>query len=232
MRCRYSFFCSTMRAVSELHKLARVLTRRIGKLQSLATRVRYKNALDCNVETSYIVIETLTTWANFCRTYYLSCALLRAWQISGNRVSHNAWPIADERSALVEAIRILKPNVFRRITNSNRIRINPRDEPVWHDKRTLVRISGQMDFSNNNQILSAFSYPTSFMDELPTIRNFFAHRNSDTAKKVESLARQQYGVSRLGHPSEFVNGVLTGRRESLMIEWLIDIRAIGQSLCN
>ena len=218
-----------MRTVSHLEKLVRVLSGRTYKLEVMAREVQEREIQDCSVELIYVVIETLTTWTNFCRSYYLSCSVGRARQLRGTYVTHSRSNIVDEHDALIEAIAEVKPNILPRVQQSPRIRA--RDEPNWHDKQTLVRLSSRMQFSNNPDIVVAFSYPSTFMSDLPTVRNFFAHRCYNTARKVENLAKTNYGLTELGHPSDLINKVITGRAESLIVEWLIDMRKIGYDLC-
>ena len=219
-----------MHPVSDLQKLADTLVFRIRRLEALARQIAEKDNADCAAQMTYLTVESLVSWANFCRSFYLSCTVCSARQIGGGRVSHTRSVITDQRSALVEAIRELKPNALSQVRA--RRNINSRFEPTWHEKRSLVALSGNLAFPNNATIVAAFSYPTRFMDDLPIIRNFFAHRSQGTARKVEALASRDHGLATLHHPADLVNKTLTGHTEPLLIEWLIDIRAIGLALCQ
>lgn len=219
-----------MHPVSELNKLADTLVFRTKRLEALARQIAQKDNADCPAKLTYLTVESLMSWVNFCRCFYLSCTVCNARLIGGGRVSHTRAVIGDQRSALVEAIRELKPNVLGHIGTGPRI--NTRFEPTWHEKQSLITLSGRLGFSNNTGIIAAFSYPTRFMEDLPTVRNFFAHRCHDTARKVEGVAARQYGLAALEHPADLVNKTLTGRTEPLLIEWLIDMRAIGVALCQ
>lgn len=219
-----------MRPVSELSKLAKVLTYRTRRLEAIARKIAQADNRDCAAVLTFLTVEALMTWANYCRSYYLSCTVLKARQIAGCRVSHARGAITDERSGLLEAIRELKPTALPHIGTG--ARIETKYEPTWHEKKTLLTLSRQMSFSNNSDIVSALSYPTSFMDDLPTVRNFFAHRCHGTARKVEGLAAKEYGIAQLHHPADLINKTLSGRAEPLIIEWLLDMRQIGVALCK
>jgi hypothetical protein len=58
-----------------------------------------------------------------------------------------------------------------------------------------------MGASNYPVILTALSLPARAFTELPVFRNFYAHRNKDTAAQVAGLARSHLISPKL-HPSE------------------------------
>jgi hypothetical protein len=174
---------------------------------------------------SFVLMEALTTWSNFVREFYLSCAFLHPKTISGSHVSHIETSIRNERDALVHAIQVLKG---RRISKPT---IGPHDEPSWREKRALSSLSQSMTLSNNPAIVAGLSVSTTFFDQAHTVRNFYAHRSERTATSVRDLARREYGIG-IAHPNSLINAVLAGRVETLLQEWLGDIREIAQIMCN
>jgi hypothetical protein len=168
-----------------LNRLNRSFTRRIRQLESIAAQVAGKSGQDIDRAVAFVTIESLSAWAGFTREFYLSCVLLQPKTISGAHVFHNVSSIVDERSALIHSITVLKG------LPSRAIRIAPRDEPVWHEKRTLPNLSKSLSFSNDQSVVAGFSYQMMFFDELPTARNFYAHRSQGTAEKVLYLAKTE-----------------------------------------
>jgi hypothetical protein len=69
--------------------------------------------------------------------------------------------------------------------------------------------------------MNALALNTSLFVDLPTVRNFYAHRNSDTCRKVLSKARNM-GVFGAKHADELMVAYLSGRPVSVFEEWLND----------
>ena len=219
-----------MRAVSRLPTLQSVLRRRCARLEVLAQRVAHESNAACGSHVAYLAIESLTTWSNFIRSYFLSCTVLRARLGSGARVTHMDPSIVDERSALLKAISIVRQETLADAQNGQSV--HPRFEPIWHEKRTLERLSDELRFSNDPEVLAALSHQTTFFAHLPPIRNFFAHRSRRAANTVAAIATQGYGLVGLSHPVDLVNKRFSGRPTTLMVEWLMDMRSIGDELCS
>jgi hypothetical protein len=111
-------------------------------------------------------------------------------------------------------------------------RIAPRDEPAWHEKRALSLLSGSLALSNNQFVILGLSFQTTFFDELPTVRNFYAHRSQGTAEKVLRMAARRYGTVTIRHPNDLINVLFAGRVQTLIQEWLGDMRQIGLTVCQ
>jgi hypothetical protein len=93
-------------------------------------------------------------------------------------------------------------------------------------------LSGNLALSNGNSVVTALSYPTSFFDDLSTVRNFYAHRSKGTAVKVRSIARKHIATRSIDHPSDLVNLVILGKTQTLVEEWLGDMRQVGFAICQ
>lgn len=220
-----------MQPATCLVRLQNRFDRRLRRLYASATTVADVPIALCDQTLAYVTIEAFTTWANFSREFYLSCAVMRPKTISGSRVLHQASDITDKRSALLRSIKRLK-RTQEYDAAANAPRIPPRFEPAWHEKRTLLILSSDLELSNNASIVTGLSYPTSVFAELPTIRHFYAHRSQNTANKVATIAARQYRLRSLQHPGELINVTHAGRAQTLLAEWLSDMRAIGKALCT
>lgn len=216
-----------MRRTRELEALAAQITHRTNRLFALAGATLARADPEAYRTVSYVTVEALSAWSTFSREYYLSCAYLSPKTVSGAVIQHGQSSITDELTAVVSALRSLNPGY--QLPRSGRV--DPRQEPDWKRKDVLLRLFNNLSFSNATSVASALSYPTTFFDQLPSLRNFFAHRDRRTAGKVRSLAYRNYGLARVRHPVDFVNDVLPNRSDSLLREWIADIQTIAVELC-
>lgn len=219
-----------MRPVSKLESLAETLCWRLNKLQVIANQIREKSNRYCTVKITYVVVESLSLWQLFCRTYYLSCILNNAHTANGRKVIHKCRNNLKENDAILEAVRIVKPAIFDKLDSSNLVA--PQNEPQWHNKGVLTKLASELSFSHIECIVDALSHPTRVMDDLPPIRNFYAHRSKKSATVVKSIAASIYGVHLLAHATDLVNKTLSGRQNPLLVDWLVDLRVIGCDLCE
>lgn len=218
-----------MRASRSLQKLHDTLEYRVRRLEKIFDAMMAAKTVD-DRRVSYIIVEVQTLWANFSRHYYLSCSTLKPVGKGGNTIQPSGGSLASERDALLYAIQSLRDkHAHKRALEGSRIM--PRDEPTWHEKATILKLSASLKLSNDARIINAFSYPTSFFRDAVTVRNFYAHRNRDTADKVKGLAMRQYGGVVVSSATELVASQLPGRAEPLASEWLRDVRSISGDLC-
>jgi hypothetical protein len=215
-----------MRKRTCLDRLNRSFAHRVRQLEVVANGTAGKSGHDIDRALTFVTIEALSAWSGFAREFYLSCAYLRPKTISGCHVSHKNTAIVDERLSLIHSIQVLKGKV---VTSQ---KITPRDEPAWHEKRTLPNLAANLAFSNNNSIILGLSYHTTFFDDLPTIRNFYAHRSQSIAQKIFNMAVKRYALGTTRHPSDLINTRFSGRVQTLIQEWLGDMRQIGLTICQ
>jgi hypothetical protein len=222
-----------MRKRSSLGRLNKSLVHRIRYLESLAATIAGGHDHAADRALSFISIEALATWSAFVREFYLSCALLRPRTIGGQVVRHRGASIGTEKDALLHSIMVLKgPSSPSYRSAANSPRIAPRDEPAWHEKRVLLALSSSISLTNNLAVTTGLSYPTTFFDDLPPVRNFYAHRSSNTAERIARIANRKYAIAQLRHPNDFMNNLIPGRAQPLLMEWLGDIRRVSDALCQ
>jgi hypothetical protein len=171
---------------------------------------------------AFVVIEAMNLWASFARAYYLSW-FLGPITMTGHRViCSNHFRMFED--ALVFAIRRL------RWRNYGGVRPSRRDEPAWHESRTLLTLATDIGVSNLNEVQAAFSLGATYLSNLPVVRNFYAHRNDETFRKVREKAIL-LGLGRNLRPCEFVSTPLPSRPQNLICDWLDEIRLTVELLC-
>jgi hypothetical protein len=159
---------------------------------------------------SFLVLEAVTLWANFARSYYLSCAL-GTKSPDGGRLELGVPFFANEDAAL------------RFAASGERTR--SRGEPVWHDFNAFGRVMTRLNPVDPTRLLTGLGYTSTVFRDLTPCRNFFAHRTRTTATKVKTVARRN-GVNPDLPASDVVCSHASGRSDGLIVEWLDDLTAI------
>lgn len=78
----------------------------------------------------------------------------------------------------------------------------------------------------------ALSVSTRVFDDLPKFRNFYAHRNEESAKKAVDLARHYYVIGGAKSPTEALATPALKRTQPLILDWLDDMGVVMQLLCE
>ena len=198
-----------------LTTLRRHTVLRIHKLHIIALAAARLSPGDTDRLLGHVVIEGLNTWANFQRAYFLSC-VLRAWKEDGFRITLSNTTVRTFSDGLGICMQTCKPWVWTRGTWQRR------DEPPWHDPQTLIRAANAIGCSHYTQIVTAFSTGTNVFSHLPTFRNFYAHRNDDTAKKAKALALQ-YSIPSSLQPTQILCSFGYGSHQPLVLDWFDDL---------
>ncbi len=168
---------------------------------------------------SYVAIETLNLWVLFARSFFLSTAL-QARTSTGAKITIRVPGIKTEEDALTFAVHIERPWL--------RSRPGPwthREEPNWLDRAVLDRVTAALLPSNIASLRRGLAYTTRALQDLPTFRNYYAHKGKETADKARSLARA-YALSPTLRPSELLTSRQYGRPQCILADWLDDIRNV------
>ena len=201
----------------------------IGKIQSqVLRRIRRLNLVldgapaifeEQDRRVSFVTIEAVNAWGIFCRFFYLSCAL-GGKDANGSRIVSGGGSFQTTQDALTLAVHEVKPRL--------RSKTGPwtyRDEPTWHQIDEFTRVMRALNPSNLSNVLKAVSLTTNVFQDLPTFRNFFAHRGEHTARKARSVANS-YLVSTQLHPTSILVSYQPGRPQTILRDWLDDLRIV------
>jgi hypothetical protein len=172
---------------------------------------------------AYVVIQAQAIWSEFVRSYYLSL-LLTPYCSAGNRIVSTNATIRTEYDAISELILRLSPRKPRRSSWSRY------DEPPWHKPSVLVTGCQVVGSPVLSTVLRAVSLPTYVFDDLPRMRNFYAHRNAEAARAALAV-HSHYGVARQSHPTMILTSRGLGRSQSVIEDWIDDLQNAVYELC-
>lgn len=201
----------------ELHlgKLEQKTERRLLRLsQILDGAPLASDAQDRRV--AFVTIEAQNTWMEFCRFFFLGCAL-GGKDASGQRMVPAVGRYSTVNDALTFAIHEVNPKLRGKTGPWS-----PRDEPTWHQAGEFSKIMRALNTSNVPNVVSAVSLAPAALKHLPTFRNFYAHRSEHSAKRAQKLATD-YVVSTQLHPTKILLSYAPGRPRPILREWLDDL---------
>lgn len=201
---------------------------RIDRLERRINEVAFvRDHKDRDIVVSYGTIEALNAWALFSRSFYLSCAL---GSITERKKIVTMTSITDP---LGYAIVLFKPKAtpISPATLTSPPAWHRRDEPPWHDPTVLMRICGNLKCSIQNEIINAFSLNLNVFRDLPIVRNFFAHRNSQTIQAVRNIA-PRYTLPTHLIPTEFLISVSMNSTVPVILDWLAEMKITAEFLCK
>ena len=168
---------------------------------------------------SFVCIEAANLWARYSRSFYLSCAA-RARDASGVRVAHLTASARTHQDALTVAIHGITPRLLGKSAPWT-----SRDEPDWRQPAVLDRALFLLGATNLPKVRAAFALPNNVFRDLPTFRNFYAHRGMETANRVRHVARS-YALPGDLHPTEILGTRLTGRPQCILADWVDELRQV------
>lgn len=203
-----------MHKARRLNDLGRRCGDRADRLREASVLLHPPLSSPERVVASFVVVEALTLWANFARSYYLSCAL-GTKSPDGGRVQLGIPLLPDEQSALQFA--------------ASRERNKSRGEPIWHDFNAFGRAMNALQLADQTRLTAGLAYSPRVFTDLPPCRNFFAHRSRGTASKVKTVARRN-GINPNLPASDVVCSHPSGRAQPLVVDWLDDLTAIVEIL--
>lgn len=192
----------------------------------VSTAIGASRAREVDLYVSYSAMNLLNVWANFARAYYLSCAMTTR-SSSGHRVSSTVH-FTTFNDAIGRAVRKFRPKAQPNTAGQ----WHRRDEPTWFEVNTLLTLAGDIGLSNTSQIAAALSLGSRVFSDLPTVRNFFGHRNEGTEDAACRIA-SFYGIPFLGRrPVEILLSRPLRRPQPLLFDWIDDIETTVDLLCH
>jgi hypothetical protein len=214
-----------LRPTTELRRLRVSACRRFSRL-----RVNSSAAAASGVDSTrqrvaaFVAMEAANAWANFSRSYFLSCAI-NARLERGIRVNPLT-PVNSSNAALGMSVRYYKPYAAPKADGT----WHRRDEPTWHDPNVLTTLLNVLNVTHMVDVYAAFSINSRVFLDLPVFRNFFAHRNQGSSAAAQRLA-PQYSIPIDLRPAEILLERALGRPFPVVVDWLDDLTLVSEYLC-
>jgi len=202
-----------MKSVEALRRRTKA---RLTGFRSALGGVRRLSPGDADAWAAFITIESLNLWAEFTRDY-LRCALRHDRTRSGKLLTTKF-----RRGTPLEAALRQIPSVLRSNPQSP---LRRRNEPAWHFRKMFLKTVRLAGLSTVTQVEAAFALPVRFTEDLHIARNFFAHRNLETATQVRNLG-PRYSILRVGHPCDLILGTEPGRPVVVLEDWLAEVEMV------
>ncbi len=206
--------------MKRLSRLERRTRTRLATFRETAATLPLLDHQAADVLASFLAAETANVWAEFTRSYF-SFALATAVSVTGQRIRTrfpSGTPIAVALAQIPQVLRHQTPTPMRR------------DEPVWHSRREFLKTITLAGLTNRAQIVAALSLPSRVIEHLPTVRNFYAHRNDETVAKVRGIALR-YALPTIHHPTDFMRARISGRPATIFEEWIAELDAVVAAMC-
>jgi hypothetical protein len=197
---------------------------RLARLRQRAVEGLLPDFVEQDRHFAYVILETQNLWSNFVRSYLLSC--LR----TPRRIKNPAVTITNAAVTTPGDVILIATRVWKGPAAS--APADRRDEPPWHEKRFLLKTVREMQCSHYLDVEAALGIATRVIDDLPTFRNFYAHRNKDSARKAVELARRYYLITGFRHPTHVLAQPGHHRPQPLILDWLDDLSVIFDFLCE
>ncbi len=202
-----------MEGVERLRRRARS---RLMQFRSLLSDALQESPRRAHEAAAYITMEGLNLWAEFAREYF-RCALRNEMTRTG-RILTTRFP---KGTSIDNALRQI-PTVLRR---NPACQLRRMDEPAWHSRRAFLKVVRLAGLSSVQQVVASLAIPAKFTEHLYVARNFFAHRNEETANKVRRLG-PRYAILKVQHPCDLILGTEPGRPVVVLEDWLAEIEAV------
>jgi hypothetical protein len=208
-----------MRQVRSFAELHGALKHRLVRLEGLAIEAASFDDREKRRAASYIAIELHNCWAMFARSSYVS-VMCGTRTLTGGRAGPGVNVVCTSRAqAIQQAIAFVQT------------RPNSTKEPHWFDSTVYTRLANNFQFANLASVTNAFGYTTNFFTLAPTFRNYFAHKNEETAGKVERIRQHRFPTGP-SCPGRLMVEVLQVTSPPLAREWIHDVRVIGTLLLS
>ena len=145
---------------------------------------------------------------------------------SGRRVSINRQFGTD---CEISAYMLSVANVVKFQNMGNPASLSKKDEPTVRDPKTTEKILVACGASNLPSLQTALSLNAGIFADLATIRNFYAHRNFDTCRKVQAKAMSMAAIS-IKHPNELVVANSPPTPVTFFDEWIAEAQIFFDEL--
>ncbi len=217
-----------MRLTRRLRRLQASALRRLSRLRAVALRASVGNltTMDREAIVTYAVIELLSCWSSFSRYLYLSTAM-GALDGQETPITLGVPRSTSVGAAMTHAIAKNKPWV---VANKKGPPWTWSDEPSWARTSVLLNSLDAISSSNRPKVVAGLAFQTYVFAHLPDFRNFFAHKNEDTARKLPAYTAVYLIPANLRATEVLLRHAAdpsgTPRPQALILDWVDDITTV------
>lgn len=203
-----------MRPTSDLSKLHEAVQYRLVRLRRLFSTAQNLDPRKSQL-LSYCVIELDNLLMSAVRVFAIS-SLRGARTSSGQRISTSI-PFSSLEQISAYFLSVANSAKYSRM--SNPVAVSRKDEPTIRDPRTTEQILSRCGASNLPSFQNALAWNFSVFMDVGTTRNFYAHRNDDTWRKVRTRAGGM-GILNISHPDQLLLSRIPTRSLTIFEDWL------------
>ena len=215
-----AIWCSSWRSwylmATGIERLFRGARRRLIFLRGLASTMPRCSHEVADRMASYVCIEALNLVAEFNRNYF-RVALNTGETRSGSYLA-TQFPRGIKIHDALRQMGVLRRPGLQGATSRL-------DEPSWHRKSQFLKVVRRSGLTTEQQIVSAIGLQVRVLDDLPTARNFFAHRNEETARRCRRLSRH-YMLPSI-HPTKMLSSRSRGGQVTVLEGWLLELETVS-----
>lgn len=209
-----------MRPVHDLERLHKSVRKRLNLIEAKLPTGPTVEALMHDRVVSFATIEAANAWASYSRALFLSTCR-GAVTAARVKVETNK-SFATDTDALRFAAQL-----YKNYTLNPAVPLTHRDEPNWFDPNVLLKCLDSAGASNFLDVGAALSFQGHVLKDLPTIRNFYAHRAENTARKVKTIA-VALGVPADRHPTEVCLAFPANKSISVLRMYLRELQLLAE----
>jgi hypothetical protein len=214
-----------MRVVSDLTKLHDAVQTRLSRLGGAFATISGRPPEDRNFVIAACVIELDNLSMSAVRQFTVS-SLTRARTVLGHRVTVNR-TFGSEEEISAYLLSVLNSVAYARAGSPSAVKFDK--EPKVRDPKDTEKVLISCGATNLPSLQNALALNVGLFRDVATIRNFYAHRNRDTFRKVRAKALNM-GVATVKHTDELVQAHALGRPVSVFQDWLSDAQVFFEEL--
>ena len=188
-------------------------------MKTLAAYMRSGSRVEADRIASYVCINSLNLLSEFNRAYF-ALALENAKTRSGTIVC-TQFPKNTSVHTALSNLNLLRPR--------GRASVTRRNEPAWHSMPRFLDVLQLAAVTTEGQVRVAMGLQVRVLGDLPTIRNFFAHRNGETAQKSRRMLTRFYSVP-TNHPVFMLGSFSTGRPTTILEDWMAELEIVFDTM--
>ncbi|MCA1458614.1 hypothetical protein I6F35_36535 [Bradyrhizobium sp. BRP22] len=208
-----------MRASSRFHTIQNVFNRRISFFRECQAKLLAGNDRGASAWGAHVVIELDNLLISTFREFLVS-SNFGVKGLSGRWTSTAVPPFPSDAHLTARALSIVNSVKYRKIGSP--LTIDRRDEHKFRNPREVRTVLASLGGSNLPELDTALALNTTLFSDIAVLRNFYAHRNRDTWRKVSDYFTQQRAYPRFKRASDLLAYQRPSSSVSVLGEWLAD----------